>query len=95
MAYGSIRPQSVEVGSLLSLKVSPAFSQHWKLRALSSVVQDNWEWTQVHVQPGSPQPVPRDFLGMVHLPGHGVLLFGGLDGAEKRLDDTWIFDCET
>jgi hypothetical protein len=32
---------------------------------------------------------------MVDLSGGRLLLFGGLDAAEKRLDDTWIFDTVT
>lgn len=30
---------------------------------------------------------------MVALPGNKLLVFGGLDSAAKRLDDTWVFDC--
>ncbi len=41
-------------------------------------------------------PSPRDFACMVDLPGGRLmLLFGGLDASEKRLDDTWIFDSLT
>ena len=32
---------------------------------------------------------------MVDLPAGKLLLFGGLDASEKRLDDTWIFDSIT
>ena len=42
-----------------------------------------------------PRPSPRDFAGMVGLPGGKVLLFGGLDATEKRVDDTWLFDVST
>jgi len=32
---------------------------------------------------------------MVGLPGDRLLLFGGLDATEKRVDDTWLFDAST
>ena len=34
----------------------------------------------------------RDFCCMVALAGERLLLHGGLDHSEKRLDDTWIYD---
>ena len=34
----------------------------------------------------------RDFCCMVALEGERLLLHGGLDHSEKRLDDTWIYD---
>ena len=57
------------------------------------LVQDNWEWKLIELAPDAPQPSPRDFPGMVALPGDRLLVFGGLDAAAKRLDETWIFDC--
>ena len=55
--------------------------------------QDNWEWKLIEIAPDEQQPSPRDFHGMVALPGNRLLVFGGLDAAAKRLDETWIFDC--
>ncbi len=52
--------------------------------------QDSWAWSQLAA--GAPAPAPRDFAGMVDLPDGRLLLFGGLDAAERRLDDTWVFD---
>ena len=49
-----------------------------------------WAWSKVETL--GPQPAPRDFAGLVDLPDGRLLLFGGLDAAERRLDDTWIFD---
>ncbi len=40
-------------------------------------------------------PPARDFAKLTALPGGRLLLFGGLDGAEKRLDDAWLFDTAT
>lgn len=54
--------------------------------------QDTWEWSPLHVPPGPPRPCPRDFASMVALPGRRLLMFGGLDPAERRLDDLWVFD---
>lgn len=54
--------------------------------------QDAWEWSKLEVEASTPQPTPRDFAGMVDLPDGRLLLFGGLDAAERRLEDTWIFD---
>ena len=58
-------------------------------------MQDAWEWSTVELAPDAPRPSPRDFAGMVDLPGGRLLLFGGLDASEKRLDDTWVFDSAT
>jgi len=52
--------------------------------------QDSWAWSQLAA--GAPAPAPRDFAGMVDRPDGRLLLFGGLDAAERRLDDTWVFD---
>jgi Galactose oxidase, central domain len=54
--------------------------------------QDAWEWSKLEVEEAAPQPTSRDFAGMVDLPDGRLLLFGGLDAGEKRLEDTWIFD---
>lgn len=56
-------------------------------------LQDNWDWQEVEAPADSPRPSARDFPGIVPLPGNKLLIFGGLDAAAKRLDDTWIFDC--
>ena len=57
-------------------------------------LQDTWEWTVVDLPKDAPRPSARDFAGMVSLPGDRLLLFGGLDATEKRVDDTWLFDAE-
>ena len=41
------------------------------------------------------QPSARDFACMVALEGGRLLVHGGLDATERRLDDTWIFDTVT
>lgn len=57
--------------------------------------QDTWEWAPVELLQNAIRPSPRDFAAMVDLPEGKLLLFGGLDASEKRLDDTWIFDTIT
>ena len=57
--------------------------------------QDTWEWSLVELEEDAPRPSPRDFAGMVDLPKGRLLLFGGLEASEKRLDDTWVFDSIT
>ena len=49
----------------------------------------------MQVPPSSGCPCPRSFAALAALPKHQLLLFGGLDGSERRLDDTWIFDTVT
>ena len=49
----------------------------------------------VDLPEGAARPSPRDFAGLVGLPGNRLLLFGGLDANEKRVDDTWLFDAST
>lgn len=53
--------------------------------------QDSWEWSQVAPAPGA-RPSARDFARLAALPGGSILLFGGLDASERRLDDAWVFD---
>ena len=54
-------------------------------------VQDTWQWSQLPLQRDQPAPAARDFCCMVALEGERLLLHGGLDHSEKRLDDTWIY----
>ncbi len=58
----------------------------------SSPLQDTWQWSQLPPRRDQPAPVARDFCCMVALEGERLLLHGGLDHSEKRLDDTWIYD---
>jgi Galactose oxidase, central domain len=44
---------------------------------------------------GGVRPPARDFAKLTALPGGRLLLFGGLDASEKRLDDAWLFDAAT
>lgn len=52
---------------------------------------DTWEWSQQITPQGLPTPGARDFAALTTLPGERVLLFGGLDASERRLDDAWVF----
>ncbi|KAL3155648.1 hypothetical protein ABBQ32_012681 [Trebouxia sp. C0010 RCD-2024] len=56
---------------------------------------DNWEWNHIELQKDAAQPSPRDFACMVALEGGRLLVHGGLDATERRLDDTWMFDTVT
>lgn len=55
-------------------------------------MQESWSWEKVELQKGSKQPAPRDFASMLALDGNRLLLFAGLDSADRRLDDVWLFD---
>lgn len=59
------------------------------------VPQDNWEWSLVELPQDSAQPSARDFACIVALEGGRLLVHGGLDAAERRLDDSWVFDTVT
>ncbi len=59
------------------------------------VSQDNWEWHQIQVAKDAPHPSARDFACIVALDGGRLLVHGGLDAAERRLDDAWVFDTVT
>jgi len=41
---------------------------------------------------GDTKPAARDFAKLAELPGGQLLLFGGLDSSERRLDDAWVLD---
>ncbi|CAL8464836.1 g4371 [Coccomyxa elongata] len=66
-----------------------------KFNDLWTLDTDTWEWAPVELLQNAARPSPRDFAAMVDLPAGKLLLFGGLDASEKRLDDTWIFDSIT
>ncbi len=53
--------------------------------------QESWEWRLVTTS-GDAKPVARDFAKLAELPGGQLLLFGGLDASERRLDDAWVLD---
>ena len=55
-------------------------------------MQDSWQWAHVEPDGSGLRPPARDFARLAPLPGGRLLLFGGLDAAEKRLDDAWVFD---
>jgi hypothetical protein len=59
---------------------------------------NEWVWTRLHAGSGSAAataPVPRDFSALAPLPDGRLLLVGGLDAADRRLDDAWVFDPST
>lgn len=58
-------------------------------------MQDNWEWNHIELQKDAAQPSARDFACMVALEGGRLLVHGGLDATERRLDDAWLFDTVT
>ena len=49
----------------------------------------------MEVHPDAPQPCPRDRAALVVLTPRLLLLYGGADSLNRRLDDTWLFDLET
>ena len=57
-------------------------------------MQDTWEWTRVDVAPDADQPCPRDRAAMVALGSSRLLLYGGADAMNRRLDDLWLFDLD-
>lgn len=58
---------------------------------------DTWEWDGASLNRVSPavtsdfRPAARSSHGMIHVPGVGVIVFGGLS-ARGRLNDIWIWD---
>lgn len=48
----------------------------------------------MEVSPDAPQPCPRDRASMVAVGPNKLLLYGGADALNRRLDDMWIFDVE-
>lgn len=44
--------------------------------------------------PELPHPCPRDRAAMVALSPNRLLVYGGADSQNKRLDDAWVFDLE-
>ena len=44
--------------------------------------------------PDAPAPCPRDRAALVPLSPRALLLYGGADSLNRRLDDAWVFDLE-
>jgi len=56
---------------------------------------DTWQWHRQEAAPDAPQPVPRDRAAIVALDNSRLLVYGGVDSAGKRLDDSWIYDLKS
>lgn len=46
----------------------------------------------METSPDAPQPCPRDRATMIPLAPTKLLLYGGADSLNRRLDDLWVFD---
>ena len=57
-------------------------------------LQDTWEWGRVETAPDAPQPCPRDRASLLPIGPSRLLLYGGADAMNRRLDDIWIMDLD-
>ncbi|KAI3436230.1 hypothetical protein D9Q98_002284 [Chlorella vulgaris] len=56
---------------------------------------DTWEWSRLSGDsPDAPQPCPRDRAAMAAIGNGKLLVVGGADSTNRRLDDAWLFDLE-
>ncbi|KAI7835438.1 hypothetical protein COHA_010667 [Chlorella ohadii] len=56
---------------------------------------DTWEWSRLSGDsPEQPAPCPRDRASMVAVGPSRLLLVGGADSLNRRLDDCWVFDLD-
>lgn len=56
---------------------------------------DTWQWERKDACPDHPAPSPRDRSSIIPLGDHRLLIYGGTDATNKRLDDVWIYDLNT
>jgi hypothetical protein len=64
-----------------------AFNDLWALDTAS------WEWARCEAAPDAPAPCARDRAAMAAVAGGaGLLVYGGADAANRRLDDCWLYD---
>ncbi|KAG7669580.1 hypothetical protein Ndes2526B_g05921 [Nannochloris sp. 'desiccata'] len=56
---------------------------------------DTWQWERKDASPDHPAPNPRDRSSIVPLDDHRLLIYGGADASNRRLDDVWIYDLNT
>ncbi len=56
---------------------------------------DSWQWSRVSGEaPEAPAPCPRDRAAMCAVGDSRLLVVGGADSMNRRLDDAWLFDLE-
>jgi len=56
---------------------------------------DTWEWSRLSGDsPEQPAPCPRDRASMMAVGPSRLLLVGGADSLNRRLDDCWVFDLD-
>eukprot|EP00887_Chlorella_sp_A99_P006672 scaffold3.g6672.t1 len=55
---------------------------------------DSWEWSRLDFSPEAPHPSPRDRASMAVVGDSKLLVYGGADSTNKRLDDAWVFDLQ-
>ena len=78
------RPPRQQLSPLLALLLPPC-----------APPQDTWEWSRLSGdEPDAPRPCPRDRASLVALGSGRLLLVGGADAMNRRLDDAWVFDLE-
>ena len=53
---------------------------------------ETWQWHRMDAPPESPTPSSRDRSSMVPIDDHRLLIYGGADAANRRLDDAWVYD---
>jgi len=56
---------------------------------------DTWQWERKDASPDQPAPSPRDRSSIISLDDHRLLIYGGADASNKKLDDVWIYDLNT
>lgn len=60
----------------------------------ASVLQLEWQWTQLPSEPSSATPAKRDMSALLQLQEGQLLLFGGRSEQGKALQDTWLYEFE-
>lgn len=92
-ALDTVRPSCKEGRSISATATRSCCAvTHLLAPPLCVVLQNTWQWHRQDAAPEGPLPVARDRAALVAMGKDTLVLFGGADAMNRRLDDVWTYD---